>query len=121
MILNYMFLSFIFSQDDNTMLRYVNDTHRTVYAYEMLPPPTITDDVSTKTQSNDVTSSSTVTSSSDGAMTSEVVLPNNAVSSSSSTVTSSAAVSSDVTSTMTLSQHVCFIFRFILLHTVSIV
>ncbi|PVD18765.1 hypothetical protein C0Q70_21317 [Pomacea canaliculata] len=29
--------------DDNIMLRYVNDTNRSLYAFEMLPPPAVTD------------------------------------------------------------------------------
>ena len=35
--------SFIYPQDDGTHLRYVNDYNRTIYAFEMLPPPLVED------------------------------------------------------------------------------
>ena len=48
--------SFLYLQDDGTHLRYVNDYNRTIYAFEMLPPPlveeisgNISDDTSTLT------------------------------------------------------------------------
>jgi hypothetical protein len=36
-----MFISLF--QDENSLLRYVNDTNRSVYAFELLPPPVALD------------------------------------------------------------------------------
>ncbi len=33
-------------QDDGQLLRYVNDYSRTLYAFEMLPPPLVEDEIS---------------------------------------------------------------------------
>lgn len=32
-----------FFQDENSLLRYVNDTNRSIYAFELLPPPVAVD------------------------------------------------------------------------------
>jgi hypothetical protein len=32
-----------FFQDENSLLRYVNDTNRSIYAFELLPPPAVVD------------------------------------------------------------------------------
>jgi hypothetical protein len=34
---------FLFLQDENSLLRYVNDTNRSIYAFEVLPPPVAID------------------------------------------------------------------------------
>ncbi len=34
------------SQDEGTLLRYINDYNRTIYAFEMLPPPLLDEEVS---------------------------------------------------------------------------
>ena len=75
------------------MLRYVNDDSRTLYAFEMLPAPSISDVI---TSSDDIINNSTppqCTTGSDSAS----ILPNNAVSSSSTVSTAPADSSSQVT------------------------
>ena len=59
-------LNFLHVQDDGTLLRYVNDYNRTIYAFEMLPPPlvdeisgNISDDTSTLTTSDATSHGST--------------------------------------------------------------
>jgi len=34
---------FLFFKDENSLLRYVNDTNRSIYAFELLPPPAASD------------------------------------------------------------------------------
>jgi len=34
---------FLFLKDENSLLRYVNDTNRSIYAFELLPPPAASD------------------------------------------------------------------------------
>lgn len=39
---NQYFILYFF-QDENSLLRYVNDTNRSIYAFELLPPPVAID------------------------------------------------------------------------------
>jgi len=45
-----VFVSFF--KDENSLLRYVNDTNRSIYAFELLPPPAASDLKNNKSEEN---------------------------------------------------------------------
>lgn len=48
----YPMCLFLFFKDENSLLRYVNDTNRSIYAFELLPPPVASDLKNNKSDEN---------------------------------------------------------------------